>query len=79
MKQKQLKYAAVKEINGNWAVKTRYRAAYYTAAETFCIPGRLDAEEMAETIAACLNLRERTLNPVSLPKKACFVSSGANG
>ena len=59
---KQLTYEAVKESGGNWAVKTRYRGMWHTAAETYCIPGRLDAKEMAETIAQCLNHRERVLN-----------------
>lgn len=66
-KQKQLIYEVVEEPNGTLAVKTWFRGSWYTAAETFCIPGRLDAKEMAETIVQCLNLRERVLNPRPLP------------
>ena len=79
MKQKQLTYEAVKELSGTWAVKTQYRRKYYTVAETYCIPGRLDAKEMAETIVALLNHKERVNNPVILSKQAFFAGSGANG
>ena len=63
-KKKQLIYEVVKEDDSVWAVKTQLtkNGHWYTAAETFCIPGRLDAKEMAETIAQCLNHRERVLN-----------------
>lgn len=45
---------------GGFAVKTQLRknGKFYTAAETFCIPGRLDAKGMAELIADTLNERE---------------------
>jgi hypothetical protein len=51
-------FEAVKTPDG-WEVKTQIRknGQWYTAADTHCIPGFLDAKEMAESIAFGLNAR----------------------
>lgn len=73
MKRKPLVYEAVREDGGSWAVKTHYRGMWYTAAETYCVPnGDLDAKQMAEIIAMCLNQRERVLHSPPLSKGPPF-------
>lgn len=62
MKNKQLSYDVVKHDNGGWAVKTKIGGKWYTAVETYCIPGKSNSQEIAELMAALLNQQERIKN-----------------
>jgi hypothetical protein len=50
------KFEAVRDADG-WAVKTQIRKGgrWYTAVDSFCIPGFLDAKGIAEATAKTLN------------------------
>lgn len=49
------KYKAVKQENGQYAVKIKIGNRWFTAADTFMIPGVGDALDMATEIADLLN------------------------
>jgi len=52
------KWVVVQQDNRTFAVKTRHQNdIWYTAAETYCVPGVMDAKEMAKFIAGALNKR----------------------
>ena len=57
MKLKVLNFEVVKQVNDQYTVKTQLRKGgkWYTVAETFALPGRENAEEMADKIADFLN------------------------
>ena len=57
---KKLKFEAVKNEDGSMSVKARLRESgnWYTACDTFCVPYRFNAGELAEIIAKALNERE---------------------
>lgn len=54
-----LNFEAVREQGGGWAVKSRVGRgkSWFTAADTFAIPGFMDAQTMAIFIADKLNTR----------------------
>ena len=58
MKRRLLKFEVVNELVGNWTVKTQCRGKFYTVAETFALPGRANAKEIADLIAEQLNEHE---------------------